>query len=70
MIVVKALARWAAERLRMGVSLVEKPRPEPEPINANPRPMVGFFAALTRVQQKHALAYRGPENLGEQHLAR
>lgn len=31
----------------------------------NPRPMVGLFASLTPEQQARALAYRGPDNLGE-----
>jgi hypothetical protein len=41
----------------------ETPVREPETVY-EPRPMTGFFAALTPEQQKAALEYRGPENHG------
>jgi hypothetical protein len=36
-----------------------------EPIDSPPRPMTGFFAALSPEQQEAALRYCGPEDLGE-----
>ncbi|MET4788264.1 hypothetical protein ABIF64_000442 [Bradyrhizobium japonicum] len=47
------------------VRLVDKPLPEPEPVNANARPMTGFFAGLTPEQKKKALEYRGEEAHGD-----
>lgn len=46
------------------------PLPEPEPLNARPRPMVGFFASLTDEQKQAALAYRGTENHGDEEMRR
>ena len=49
---------WAA------VQFSSLPLPEPEAINANARPMKGFFASLSADQKKQALEYRGEENHG------
>lgn len=51
------------------VSLEPKPLAEPELVY-NPRPMVGFFAGLTIVQQSQALAYRGDEDHGDPEFLR
>jgi hypothetical protein len=55
-------------RLFSRVVLSEKPLPDPEPVNAVPRPMTGFFAGLTAEQKEAALAYRGPEDHGDDAL--
>jgi len=47
------------------IRLIDKPLPEPEPVNAQPRPMNGFFAGLSAEQKKQALAYRGDESHGD-----
>ncbi len=39
--------------------------PESEQISNKPRPVIGFYAGLTADQKAKALAYRGPENIGE-----
>jgi hypothetical protein len=49
-----------------GIQLTDKPLPEPEPVNAQARPMTGFFASLTAEQKKKALEYRGEESHGDQ----
>lgn len=52
------------------VRLEAKPLPEPEPVNAQARPMTGFFAGLTPEQKKKALEYRGEETHGDKGFAR
>lgn len=59
-----AVAR-RVQRSGVRVTLTDKPLPEPEAVNAQPRPMTGFFAMLTLEQQTEALAYRGEENHGD-----
>jgi hypothetical protein len=44
--------------------------PQPEPTYGQPRPAVGFFAALSPSQKASALGYRGEENHGEPEFAR
>lgn len=34
------------------------------------RPMTGFLATLTAEQRERALAYRGPENFGDESMAK
>jgi hypothetical protein len=48
-----------------GIQLVDKPLPEPEPVNAQARPMTGFFAGLSPEQKKQALEHRGEEAHGD-----
>jgi hypothetical protein len=55
----KKLFGWTAVRL------LDKSLPEPEPVNAQPRPMNGFFAGLTAEQKEQALEYRGEESHGD-----
>ena len=59
-----ALARLAHD-LMARVWVAEKPLPEPE-MACTPRPVVGFFAGLTIEQKAKALAYRGPEDFGDE----
>jgi hypothetical protein len=58
-----ALARVSGFLRR--VTFHDKPLPEPEAVNAQPRPMTGFFATLSADQKKRALNYQGPENHGD-----
>jgi hypothetical protein len=60
----KALTKGASW-LRRRVRLVTLQPPEPEPVYAERRPVVGLFNSLTPEQKKKALAFRGPEALGD-----
>jgi hypothetical protein len=56
---------WASS-----VRFYDKPLPEPEPVNANARPMRGFYAALTPEQKKRAKLYHGEESHGDARFLR
>lgn len=43
----------------------EEKRSEPEACYGKPREVTGFLASLTPEQRAKALAYRGPENFGD-----
>lgn len=61
----RAFQGWTSK-----VRLHEKPLAEPEPVNAAPRPLVGFFAGLTEEQKKRVLAFKGDESFGEPEFLR
>lgn len=52
-----------------GVTLQDKPLADPQLVYS-PRPMTGFFAALTAEQRKRALGYRGEESFGDPEFKR
>ena len=61
----RAFQSWTSR-----VRLHEKPLAELEPVNAAPRPLVGFYAGLSEEQKKRVLAFKDNESFGEREFLR